>query len=256
MKPPVFLAGRPIRGVLLDVDGTLYHQWPLRAIMALQLARMAARERSLFKAAQTVRVIQTFRRMREQLRDYDGSARLSEVQFEEPARAIGVTVEEVREVVQTWIYRQPLPYLGRCRRAGVETFLSAIIRAGVTVGVFSDYPGEEKLDALGLPKSISPVICSTDAEINRFKPDPRGFLKACEIWGLNPAEVVYVGDRHEVDATGARAAGMSCFILGTSRGLKEGVWGVSSWREALSLLSMPKEPATEQHRNNVHRGRK
>jgi putative hydrolase of the HAD superfamily len=53
--------------------------------------------------------------------------------------------------------------------------------------------------------------------VNAFKPHPRGFLAACEGWGWSPHEVVYVGDRCEVDAMGAAAAGMPCVIIGRDR---------------------------------------
>ena len=58
------------------------------------------------------------------------------------------------------------------------------------------------------------MLCSTDKEINAFKPHPRGYLRACEEWGLQPQEVLYVGDRPEVDAKGAKAAGMPCMMVG------------------------------------------
>ena len=80
--------------------------------------------------------------------------------------------------------------------------------------MFSDYPSGEKLEALGLDKRLSLTLCATDPEINAFKPHPRGFLRACELWDLDPAEVLYIGDRPEVDAVGAAAAGMPCAILG------------------------------------------
>ena len=57
-------------------------------------------------------------------------------------------------------------------------------------------------------------------EINAFKPHPHGFLHACERWGLQPEEVLFVGDREDVDARGARNAGMPCALVGSqeSRG--------------------------------------
>ena len=60
---------------------------------------------------------------------------------------------------------------------------------------------------------MSAALCATDPEINAFKPYPKGFLHACTLWGLRPEEVLYVGDRPEVDAVGALNAGMPCVIL-------------------------------------------
>ena len=56
----------------------------------------------------------------------------------------------------------------------------------------------------------------SDPEIDAFKPSPRGFLRACELWDLEPADVLFVGDRPEVDAAGAAAAGMPCVIIGSA----------------------------------------
>jgi FMN phosphatase YigB (HAD superfamily) len=80
--------------------------------------------------------------------------------------------------------------------------------------VFSDYPGDQKLRALNLSGfNIWPVLCATDPQVNAFKPHPKGFLRACGLWTLAPDEVLYVGDRYEIDAVGAAAAGMPCAII-------------------------------------------
>ena len=120
---------------------------------------------------------------------------------------------EVRRIVEEWIYHRPLKYLKWCRRRGAGTFFADVQRRGIKIGVFSDYPAQEKLKALELDSYVHLVLCSTDKEINAFKPHPRGYLRACEQWGLQPHEVLYVGDRPEVDAKGAAAAGMPCIIV-------------------------------------------
>jgi FMN phosphatase YigB (HAD superfamily) len=53
---------------------------------------------------------------------------------------------------------------------------------------------------------FDPVVVS--AEVGLCKPDPRIFRLALSARGLDPAEVVYVGDSDE-DVVGARAAGMT-----------------------------------------------
>jgi putative hydrolase of the HAD superfamily len=108
---------------------------------------------------------------------------------------------------------RPLKYLARARAKGLEALLALLDRSGVRAGVLSDYPAEAKLRALGLGGMFAPILCSLDPDIDALKPDPKGFLKACEHWRLTPSEVLMVGDRADVDATGARAAGMACVIL-------------------------------------------
>jgi HAD superfamily hydrolase (TIGR01549 family) len=119
----------------------------------------------------------------------------------------------MESAVSEWLYQRPLKYLRLCRHRGIEAFLSFLAYKGLQVGVFSDYPAVDKLRALGLFDRIPLVLCATDPEINAFKPHPKGFLRACTVWGLPPEEVLYVGDRPEIDAVGAAAAGMPCAIL-------------------------------------------
>ena len=210
---------RAVRAVLFDVDGTLYHQGPLRILMALELATLLLRERPA-AARRTLGAVRTFRRVREELRVLGkAESPLDRLQFQHAADRLQVEVEEVEAAVSEWIFRRPLKYLRRCRRAGIEGLLVHLASRGIPAGVFSDYPAREKLEALHLADKISLVACATDAEINAFKPHPRGFVQACERWGLEPSEVLYVGDRAEVDAAGAANAGMPCVIISRRLGL-------------------------------------
>jgi phosphoglycolate phosphatase/putative hydrolase of the HAD superfamily len=200
-----------VRAVLFDVDGTLYHQGPLRLCMALELVTSGRR---------TWGAIRAFRRVREELRDLGAAeAPLARLQFQLAAERQQMEADEVEAAVSEWIYQRPLKYLRRCRRAGIESFLGYLASRRIPAGVFSDYPAREKLEALQLAEKISLVACATDGEINAFKPHPRGFVRSCERWGLDPTEVLYVGDRAEVDALGAANAGMPCAILSRRLGL-------------------------------------
>jgi beta-phosphoglucomutase-like phosphatase (HAD superfamily) len=80
--------------------------------------------------------------------------------------------------------------------------------------VFSDYPPELKLKALGVAGRFSVLVCSADPEVGAFKPHPKGFLVASGRWQIDPSEILVVGDRPDADAAGARAAGMPCVIIG------------------------------------------
>ena len=97
-------------------------------------------------------------------------------------------------------------------------------------GGWTTPPIMDKLKALHLDDHFSVTLCATDFEINAFKPHPAGFLRACEIWDLDPSEVLYIGDRPEVDAAGAQAAGMPCLIIGAKSGAN-GYCGIPSFEE-------------------------
>ncbi len=206
----------PIRAVLFDLDGTLYHQAPLRTAMVLELALLPLRRRSVSAARREVRAVAVFRRVREELREAPHERPLERLQYELAAERAGVDVERMEEWVRDWIQRRPLRHLARCRRRGLDALLDGLAARGLRAGIFSDHPVASKLEALGVAGRFDPLLCATDPEIDAFKPDPRGFLRACALWDLEPHEVLYVGDRAEVDAEGAARAGMACALIGRS----------------------------------------
>ena len=210
-----------VGAVLFDVDGTLYRQRPLRALMAAELA-MSLPLRLPSRGVQVTRALRAYRHAQERLRDvcnHDES--IEGLQFRQAARQSGVPEQQVRSAVSEWMLDRPLKYLRWCRRPGLLPLLEALHRRGVRLGVLSDYPCAGKLKALEIDGYFSLVLCAGDPEINTFKPNPRGFWRACETWNLPPEKVLYVGDRPEVDAVGANAAGVRCAIVGSrSRGVE------------------------------------
>jgi HAD superfamily hydrolase (TIGR01549 family) len=205
-----------IAAVLFDLDGTLYRQRPMRALMALELATLALR--SPLQAPVTWRVLSEFRRAQETLRGQvtDRGAGLEQLQL--TARRTGLSVEQVETLVAEWMIERPLKYLARCRAEGLLQLLDFLARRGIRVGVFSDYPPELKLKALGVAGRFSVLVCSADPDVGLFKPHPRGFLVASARWQIDPSEILVVGDRPDADAAGARAAGMPCVIVGGRNG--------------------------------------
>lgn len=200
-----------IRAVLFDLDGTLYRQKPLRRWMAIALAREAARRP--FAAPRLWRVVSRFRAAQERLRLRGHYPGLAAAQIAAAADETGLEPGAVRTIVEEWMQTRPLAYLQRCRTPGCVELLDHLAGAGVPVGVLSDYPAAAKLEALGIAHRVAWSICSTDADVEAFKPHPRGFLRACERFGLPPSDVLMVGDRVDADAAGAAAAGMPCVII-------------------------------------------
>jgi HAD superfamily hydrolase (TIGR01549 family) len=182
--------------------------------MGLELCALPLSMRSYQGAYSIWRSLGYFRRVREELRHLGAPAEdLATLQYTEAAQRLGESRAHIESVVAEWIYQRPLKYLWLCQRRGLEAFLTFLESRGIQVGVFSDYPALDKLQALGLVRRISLALCATDPEINAFKPHPKGFLHACALWGLPPEEVLYIGDRPEVDAVGAANAGMPCALL-------------------------------------------
>lgn len=72
---------------------------------------------------------------------------------------------------------------------------------------------ERKLTYLGLDfNDFDPRIYCYDQ--GWVKPDPQPFLAAIESLDLKPEEIVYVGDREDIDVEGALAVGMKTIFVG------------------------------------------
>ncbi|MFI9051217.1 HAD family hydrolase [Streptomyces sp. NPDC053427] len=93
---------------------------------------------------------------------------------------------------------------------------------------------ERKLAALGIRGYFEAVLCSD--EVGHAKPAPEAFTAACEALGLPPQEVVYVGDRLDIDALGARDAGLAAVWLDRTDAGEEPPAGV---RRIASLAELP-----------------
>lgn len=208
---------RDASAVLFDLDGTLYRLEPMRRRMLLELLRWGARHPLRFP--RLMGRLKAFRSAREELRAFsEDGRRLEDVQYEVPAGQLGVAPEELRRDVVEWMFERPLPLLGGAAWPGLREVLLELRGAGKRLGVFSDYSPDAKLEALGVRDLFDVTLAATDPEVNRFKPHPAGFLEGARRLGADAGDVVYVGDRSDVDAAGAAAAGMGCVILGGGLG--------------------------------------
>lgn len=95
------------------------------------------------------------------------------------------------------LFEDALPCLRMLRAAGL--LLAAVTNAA------SRYQ-RGKLQALGLESVFDAVVIS--AEVGAAKPDPVIFHTACSALGVHPERAVHVGDRLDLDARGAQAAGL------------------------------------------------
>lgn len=87
----------------------------------------------------------------------------------------------------------------------VEWIAAAGLRTGFVTNAETAYQ-QSKLDAVGLGTRI-PILAGTDT-FGAGKPDPRMWWHACERLGVEASRTVYVGDEVDVDARGARDAGL------------------------------------------------
>ena len=103
------------------------------------------------------------------------------------------------EYVRAWaLYDDALPCLRALAADGVRLGM-------ITNGIPSFQ--QPKLDTLELAAHFEHVV--TSGEFGVPKPDASIFLHACALFGVDPSEAVYVGDRLETDAVGAVDAGLT-----------------------------------------------
>ena len=202
---------RALKAVVFDVDGTLYRQGPLRRAMMLRLLRSCATRPLL--GARTLRVLSAYRKAQEDLRERGVPGDLAEAQLRLACERTGSGRAFAAACVTRWMEEEPLPLVARFARPGLADLVRACRERGLRLGIVSDYPAEAKLRALGIDDAFDAIVCSRAPEVGFFKPHPRGLQVAREKLGTAAAETLYVGDRPEVDAEAARAAGMPCAIL-------------------------------------------
>jgi len=111
-----------------------------------------------------------------------------------------------------------------------EAGVAALERDGFALGVITNADGDiqrRKLAALGLLERLPAFVASSEA--GSAKPEPAIFHAACELLELPPERVAYVGDRLDIDAQGARDAGLL------------GIW-LDRLDEAEALVQSGEEP--------------
>jgi len=193
-----------VRAVLFDLDGTLMdHDAAREAAVAELLAGDAA-------------LAEEWRRLEALHYDQYAAGRCS---FAEQRRrrvrgihaAMGAA-EPADEVCDAWFAGYLKRYRGHWRAFDdVAPALAALAAAlpDAALGVITNGEGEPqraKLAAIGLTDRFPVVVAS--GEVGLAKPDPAIFALACERLGVEPAGAAYVGDRLDLDAHGAAAAGL------------------------------------------------
>jgi FMN phosphatase YigB (HAD superfamily) len=228
----------PVAAVVFDLDGTLYPQHALRRAMALRLIAHVVRRPG--DAATTLRALRAYRQAQERLRESQcnseadteteanstrtlhavdpvGGQRLSDAQMRLASERSGLALHVIAPIVARWMEREPLQFLERLVDPSLRELLSSAKTRGLRLAVLSDYPAAAKLDAMKLSGFFDVVVSAQDPAVNRFKPHPAGLLETLRRLDVPPSQALYVGDRLDVDAVAAAAAGVRFVLLETRR---------------------------------------
>ncbi len=187
--------GRGLRGVLLDLDGTLLDTAPDMADALNRLRLAEGLDELPF----------------EQIRPFvsHGAPRLIRLGFGEPEPARFDALK--RRFLET--YREGLAVRTRLFD-GFELVLTTLDDAGLPWGIVTNKPGwltVPLLEQLGLDRRSRCVVAG-DTLAER-KPHPMPLLHAAALLGLPPHECLYFGDA-ERDVQAARNAGMIPLVAG------------------------------------------
>ncbi len=192
-----------IRAVSFDLDGTLYGAKPVR-------------RRFAFKNVFSLRAVRVRQAVRTELRPQafaDGAAF-----FEEETRLCAERLdlggEQTRALLDD-LFGERLCAVLRAvgPRADARSALTSLVERGFKIAVVSDFAVDDKLEALGLTDLPFSATVAADA-CGALKPHRRAFNAAANALGVNPSEILHVGDRMDTDVAGAIAAGQIPFFLG------------------------------------------
>lgn len=206
------------RAVIFDLDGTLYYQKPFRIRMLFYLLEHMLRHPS---AIGDILLLKRYREVREKWADYERTMSfpadmpLEDRQYEFVAAQKKVTALRVKDTVCFYMHEAPLELLPDYKDAMLSDAIEMLRRNHVQVVIYSDYPVEEKLRALGIEADWH--FTSSDERINCMKPDPKGLQVILESLGLQAEDVVMVGDRYEKDGLAAINNRMDYLIVSSSK---------------------------------------
>jgi HAD superfamily hydrolase (TIGR01509 family) len=226
-----------LRAVVFDVDGTLYPHAPVRRAMLLRLLGSALAQPR--RGVTTLRALRAYRAAQEHLRDAPIEGSVAAAQLRLAGRRAGIAEADVAAIARAWMDEAPLGILARLVDPSLHALLDGLSARGMRLGVLSDYPAEAKLRALDLGDRFDVVVSAQDPAVNRFKPHPRGLLETLRRLGARPEEALYVGDRHDVDAPTAHAAGVACVIVRRAAAAPGATWTHARDFRALHTALMP-----------------
>lgn len=186
-----------IKAVGFDVDGTLYHSTTeLQIAVGKEIVEEAAR----IIGQDPDELAEEYLKRREQYRSNTMTL-----------NSFGLPGEEIFQKIwnevplQKYIKRDPR--LAKMLIKLSKSYKLFIISNGRLVEI------KKKLKYLGVDDNwFDPLIACYDH--GWVKPEPAPFLAAIESLKLLPEEIVYVGDRQDLDVEGAQAVGMKTILVG------------------------------------------
>jgi len=183
-----------IKAVGFDIDGTLY-------------PNLSMYIRSLSSFLSHPILVYHFGKVRKEVRFTEYSGNFRDTQSKLLGYSMKIPQEKAadlmeRHLYQKWVYS----FKGVKPFKTVRPALLALKREGFKLGVLSDLPVEKKLDFLGLSDLMD--IAFSSEETGHLKPHSAPFTNMISQFGVNPEEILYVGNSYKYDIIGAKKVGL------------------------------------------------
>lgn len=183
-----------IRAVAFDVDGTLYPN----SRMYLASLGFAMRNMSLLRR---------FQKVRRQMRDIRPIEDFYALQAQMLARELKKDHVQTRQIIDREFYGSWESVLDHVALyPGVIELLAGLRDRSVPLGVLSDFPVERKLKKLSVSQYFDVALGSES--VGYLKPAAEPFETLVRELGIQPHQLLYVGNSYEYDICGAADLGI------------------------------------------------
>lgn len=206
-----------IKAVGFDVDGTLYHA---PGEMTRDVGKILIQKAAEALAQDPDDIVEEYLKRREKYRSNTQTLNSFGLDGERIFQSVWDSIEISKYISKDTKLVQMIAKLK-------EKFRLFVITNGTGTQV------ERKMSHLGLDyHDFDPRIYCYDQ--GWVKPDPAPFLAAIESLDLNPEEIVYIGDRVDIDIEGASGVGMKTIYVGGTSAIAD--ISIESVYDTLSVL--------------------
>lgn len=200
-----------IKAVAFDIDGTLYRDAALYVKVLPFVAANLPLLRAFAGTRQELHRLSADEASRASLPTDLAGFRAFQARLLAPK--LGIGAEEAEALIERVMYHELEGHFGRVAPyPGVLPTLRGLRDSGLRLAALSDFPAPRKLELLGLRDCFEVASCTEES--GRLKPAPDGFLALAGALGLEPGEILFVGNSARYDVAGSRSAGMVAAIRG------------------------------------------
>ena len=241
------------KAVGFDIDGTLYPKRIMKRNLILSSLLNPQFSISYGKMRKRLRVLQGNKNYNTTL-DLISKEALVLSGEEEKLLASEIDTETLKKIsgkkeeLENKIYkRYAKKFLNIKPYKEVNEVFGLLEKKKIPIAVFSDFPVENKLKALGIDDKIKYVFSSKDAGF--LKPDRRSFdylYQNSPLSEFKKSEVLYVGDSYSKDCVGSSDFGFSSVLITRRQKAYPKAYKVfKSWKDFLLWLNIILEDENE-----------